>query len=160
MRESGLTLLEILVVMAILAIVLGIAFVDLRPLNNPIQNGFTQTLGFFQQVRSKAMATTSAYRVVVDANGTLQVGYARRCSDTVWTPDNQLAVANVQAGGARSALDLREQGLTFGPVNWQVCFNSRGLANFSQPGQTIRLQDNRGNTRQVEVMLGGGVRQP
>lgn len=148
MRQArGVTLLESLVVIAIIGILAGIAFINFRPLGNDLHNATTELAGYLRQVRARAMATTSAYRVVVVSNTELRVEHARACNDTTWLPEPRLS------------LQLRE-GVTMSGIpaagGQLVCFTSRGLtANNQNP--RITLRDRRANTRQVEVFVGGAV---
>lgn len=134
-----------LVMLAVVGIVLSIAFINLRPLNSPIQNSLSQTSGFLRQVRAKAMATTSAYRVRFSSSQQASTEYAVNCSSSNWTTDTQIK------------LELPTEVQLTSP-NWQnlsICFSSRGLVDASQ---TLTLRDDRGVSKQLELMLGGGVR--
>lgn len=146
MRSRALTLVEVLVVLGITAIVLTIGTINLRGLNNPLQNGTSQLEGFFKQTRAKAMATTSAYRVRAESPGRLVTEYAGNCNSVTWTADPRLTLElppGVRVSGTNT------------PVTWPVCFTSRGLAN---KNLIVTLSNTKNQTRQVEVMLGGGVR--
>lgn len=146
-RMRGLSIVELLIALSVLGIIFGIAAINLRPLSNDVANAATEAAGFFRQVRARAMATTSAYRVVVASNSELRAEYARACSDTAWLPEPRLS------------LQLRE-GVTMSGIpaagGQLICFTSRGLTADNQ-NPRITLRDRRGNTRQVEVYVGGAV---
>lgn len=146
MRNRAFTLVEALVVLGITGIVLAIGALNLRGLNNPLQNGAGQLEGFFKQARAKAMATTSAYRVRADSSSRLVTEYARNCNSTTWTVDPKL-VLELPTEVRVSATNT--------PTTWPVCFTSRGLAD---KNLIVTLSNTKNQTRQVEVMLGGGVR--
>lgn len=144
MRNRAFTLIEALVVLGITGIILAIGAINLRELNNPLQNGASQLEGFFKQARSKAMATTSAYRIHAESPSRLVAEYAANCNAAAWTADPKLTLEfaeGVKVSGTNSP--------------WPVCFTSRGLAN---KNLIVTLSDANNRTRQVEVMLGGGVR--
>ncbi len=144
-RTRGYTLLEMLVLLAVLGVVLSIAFINLRPLDSPIQNSLSLTSGFLRQVRAKAMATTSSYRVRFGSSQQATVEYAVSCGATTWTADSQVI------------LQLPSE-VQLNAPDWQtlvICFNARGLVD---AGKTLTLRDNRGTSKQLELMLGGGVR--
>lgn len=146
MRNRAFTLTEALVVLGITGIILTVGAINLRGLNNPLQDGASQLEGFFKQTRSKAMATTSAYQVRTESAGRLVAEYAANCNAATWTADPRLTLelpAGVKVSGTNS------------PVTWPVCFTSRGLAN---KNLIVTLSDAKNRTRQLEVMLGGGVR--
>lgn len=144
-QRQGLTLLEVLLVVAVVGIVLAIGAVSLRRLGDPLGAATSAVEGTFRQARAKAMSTTSAYRVSRSGPATLAVAYARTCSDSgAWTPDPRLATA-LEHGATLERPDAD------GVI---VCFDSRGIAD-ANPTVTVRGPD--GGTRDVEVLIGGAV---
>lgn len=157
MRGSGFSLVETLVVLAVIAIVSGIAFLDLRPLYDPLQDGLARTEGYLKKVRAKAMATTSAYRVVLVTDSgkpQLKASYAPRCDPNLTFTEDPRLVQDFPTG-VQVALS---------PPNAFICFTSRGTLSFrpNQSGFTgnpqINLRDGRGRSASLELLLGGGVR--
>lgn len=144
MRNRAFTLIEALVVLGITGIILAIGAINLRGLNNPLQNGASQLEGFFKQARSKAMATTSAYRIRAESASRLVAEYAANCDAAAWTADPRLTLEFAEG--------VKVSGTNY---PWPVCFTSRGLAD---KNLVVTLSDASNRTRQVEVMLGGGVR--
>lgn len=146
MRGSqALTLLEIILVVAVVGIVLAVGAVSLRGLGDPLGAAASSVEGTFKQLRAKAMSTTSAYRVSRASATGLRAEYAVSCSDsTGWTHDARLD----------ATLDNGVQ-LTVPATNGViVCFDARGLAS-SNP--TVTLTDAKGATASVEVFVGGAV---
>lgn len=131
--------------LAVLGVVLSIAFINLRPLDSPIQNGLSNTSGFLRQVRAKAMATTSAYRVRFTDAQNAYTEYANGCTASSWTRDDSV----------KFQLPLEVQLTSPDWHSLTICFNARGLAD---AGKTLTLQDSRGTSKSLELMLGGGVR--
>jgi prepilin-type N-terminal cleavage/methylation domain-containing protein len=146
--SKGLTLVEILVTLGVIAVALSIAALNLRPLGNDLQNATTEVASNLKQLRAKAMATTSAYRLVYRSATTLEAQWAKTCSATSWTTDARLKVELRE--GVR--FTTPSQSTTSGTS--LVCFNSRGQ---STQSLSLTLQDEKSRSRQVQVFLGGGV---
>lgn len=141
--ESGLGMVELLVVLFLIGILLSTAMSSLGALNNPLRNGAQQTMGFFKQVRSRAISTTKAYVVSAASPIRIQTHSGTSCS-TASTAETNLFI------------DL-PLGASFSNASWSTCFDPRGLAN-ANIVVTVR-DDKSGETRDVEVFLGGAVRE-
>ena len=128
--------------LAVLAILFGAFFVNLRPLYNPLEDAANRLEGFLKQTRAKAMATTSAYQVKIDGNR-LVAKRAKRCSDTTWKPDPRLTLELPH--GIEISSNPKDP----------LCFTSRGYA---VTPLTYVLTDGRGDSRTLQVYLGGAVR--
>ncbi|MDX2005675.1 MAG: prepilin-type N-terminal cleavage/methylation domain-containing protein [Meiothermus sp.] len=153
--RGGMTMLELLVVLGMLGIIFGIAFVNLRPLSNPLQNGVAQTSAFLRQVRTKAMSTTSAYRVYLLNNTTLVAEYAYNCAGAG-------AAVNPDPGPSGGAwrydrglrIELQDQVQFVGSSQALLCFSSRGQ---SDTALELSLRNPQSQTRTVRVLLAGGI---
>ncbi len=141
----GFTLIELLVAMGILAILLGIAAVSMRGLDNPLNDAVQQVSGSLKQSRLKAMSNTNAYRVKPASSTQLSVEYANNCAASTWT----------HATAFERSLP---EGIIFNSTAWSVCFNSRGLADSAINVVLVRQKDNK--QRSIQVLLGGAVVQP
>ena len=146
-KNRGFTLIELLVVLGVFGIVMGIAALNLRPLSGDLQAAANEVVGTFKQARARAMMTTTAHRVVPDASkDTLLVQSGPSCNtalpDSAWTTNQRLTRT------------LRE-GVKLNRVNWQVCYDSRGLA---QSAPAFRVVDKNSNALRIRVFLGGSVR--
>ena len=141
-KQAGSTLLEALVVLAIMGIALGIGAMYLRPIESPLKSGATLVEGLCRQARTSAIATTSAYRVRPGTAHMLLAEQAASCSETTWEVDN----------ASKTQLP---QGVSVKSTSWAVCFSSRGI---STDNQEIHLQHSQFGEIGVEVLLGGTTR--
>ncbi|WP_421684943.1 prepilin-type N-terminal cleavage/methylation domain-containing protein [Thermus thermophilus] len=149
-KSQGVTLLELLVTLAVLGIALTIAALNLRSLYDPLSDAVSRTEGYLKQVRAKAMATTSAYRVSVNGNR-LEAAYAGTCRSPSFTPDPALQMELPQ--GVSAALT---------PGGAALCFTSRGLLMLLNGGSytgepILTLRDTPGRSKALKLLLGGGV---
>ncbi len=146
--SRGLTIVELVIILAILGILISISAANLRPLGNDLENAVQETAAFFKYARIKAISTTSAYQVVFESNTKLKAEYALFCD----TPNDMIEDIRLQ-------LELREnitiKSEDFQPGDVLVCFNNRGTTNQTNP--TVILQDQYGNEKAVEVFVGGAV---
>jgi len=141
-KQSGASLIEILVVLAIVGIAATIMALNLRAAEAPLQTAARLTEGFILQARSTAIATTSAYRIVPDGSQRLVMEYAADCDDATWITEDH------------TVLELpRDVNLT--STAWSVCFTRRGLA---AANVFVTLTHPDLGTRRIEVLLGGGTR--
>jgi len=141
-RESGASLLELLVVMLLITVATGIAGVYLQPAAAPLDSSAVLLERMFTSARAKATATTSAYRIAPVGPSRIIADYAQSCSDEIWTFDTALE------------LDLPDD-VTLQDTSWSVCFSSRGAANANL---VVSLQHPYSGLEQVEVYTGGAAR--
>lgn len=140
--ESGFSILELLTVTSLGVILSGVAVLDLRKFDDPLQNSAAQISSLMKQARAQAISSTSAYTVHPTSANHLVSERGTSCSDASPVNDPHLAL-ELPSGAALS------------DTTWTVCFNSRGMPDGNID---IPLQDVGGESRTVEVLLGGAVR--
>lgn len=141
-NDSGMTLVEILAVLAIISLAVGVAVVQLRPLEAPLDTATSQVEGLCREARLSAIASTSAYRLSPDGHGGILAEHAASCSSTTWTLDSRMGLT-------------LPSGVSMTPSSWTACFSSRGI---SSTGLTIALAHSQYGTRSVEILVGGTTR--
>ena len=141
-KQSGFTVIELIVAMGIASIMMGIAVANLREFNDPLLDASQQLMGFVKQVRARAISSTQAYTIVPESSTSLKTYYGVNCESVDTTYDDSLVV-ELPAGA------------TLYDTTWSLCFNSRGLPDGNLE---IDLRDSHGLAKTVEVYLGGGVR--
>jgi hypothetical protein len=141
-RDRGSSLGELLVVLAIIGLSVGIAAMNLRPMETPLQTGAALLEAVFHQARLQAIATTSAFRVIPAGSSQLRAEYADSCMDTTWSPEPSLRVEF-------------PDGVSQSPTTWSVCFSSRGI---STNNVVVTLSHPQYGQRRIEVLLGGTTR--
>lgn len=146
-HSRGMSLVELLVILAILSIVVSIAIMNLRSFGNDLENAAQETSAFFKQARIRAINTTSAYRVVFESDTRLRAEYAVFCDDDEgWEHEPQLDLVLRE--------DVVMDDADFDAEEVLLCFNSRGIAN---EDTEVLLRDKQGREKIVEVYMGGGV---
>lgn len=140
--EYGFTIFELLVAVSIVAILMGIVIFDIRGLQRKSVDAGDLVKGFVKQVRTRAVSSTLAYKVLPSSTTQIIAQFATTCSAGSWSND-PLLILNIP-----DDVELTD-------TSWEVCFNSRGIANSNI---TIPLQDEEGETTTVEIMLGGSTR--
>ncbi len=139
--RSGFTLFELLFTVGLIGVLLGVAVTNLRSLDSAANTGAAEVLGFLRQVRARAMAATSAYKIAPSSAQVLAVYTASTCSSPM---------------ALESSLTLKlPLGASFTDTGWEVCFSSRG---FPDSSPTIDLQDTEGGIKTIQVFLGGAVK--
>ncbi|MFA5552002.1 MAG: hypothetical protein WDA03_10340 [Trueperaceae bacterium] len=123
---------------------------NLRPLNNEATNAANAVAAGLKQARARAMANTSAYRLVVAGSGSLIAEHAVSCTSTNWTPDSRYDVRL----DFEATLAAYVGGELVEPGEVAACFNSRG---FAQTSSEFNFTGRDGRTRQVELFVGGAV---
>ena len=143
-REGGFTLFEMLVVMAIAGILFGIGAITLSNLRNPAQEGQSLTSASLRTVRARAIASTSAYRMMVTADRLgLQADTGTDCNAVSWTRQPTYDVI------------LPDKAI-FQNTSWTVCFNARGTIALVPP-TPLAITDNRNHQFGIQMFLGGAI---
>lgn len=140
-RDLGFSLIELVVALAIVSIMLGIAGANLKEMVNPAQNASAEVAAFMKQARARAISTTSAYTVEASSPRQLIAKFGINCSDVNTTNDDTLIV------------NLPDD-VTLTSTTWSICFSSRGLADSNI---VVSLEDAYGSAESIEVYLGGAV---
>ena len=156
---GGFTLLELLMVLGVFGVIMSISALNLRGLEGNLTNASSELQGFLKQTRARAMATTSAYRVVFDSREGLSTQRANNCgaAESEWTTNER---TNFKVRERILLQRYAGRGEDGEVVHWQngdtvVCFTSRGLAADSL---LLVLRDRDKGTRTVlEVLRGGAV---
>ncbi len=143
--RRGVTLIDVILILVIVGTLTTLSVPAFRSLSNDLRSAVTETAAFVAQARSQAMSTSSAVRIRVVSDQELIGERSRDCGGT---------------GGwevaARVRLEYREGLRLSGPETDSVllCFDSRGV---SDTNPTFLLTDRDGRSREIEVLLGGGV---
>lgn len=157
--KQGFTLIELLIILAIIGILAGIVFGSIRGLGDPVGNAAESIEAYLRQTRTQAMATTTAYRVVLTDDHSFSLERANTCNapEADWSDEN---LPNWAAFTLSRRLQEAEiSNLTTGEAF--VCYNSRGMAEPLQGGvlPEITLTSSRnGRSARVQMAVGGGVR--
>ena len=141
-KERGASLIEVLGLLALIAVALGAIAMKMQTLGSPLDTSTSLLEGVFREARLNAIATMSAYRVSPSSTTRLKGEKGSTCSATTWTVDNSMRT------------DL-STGVTQSPTNWSVCFNSRGI---STANVIVTLTHPKYGSRRVEVLVGGTSR--
>jgi prepilin-type N-terminal cleavage/methylation domain-containing protein len=142
MRRAGLTLIEVLLVLAIIGTVAGIGILSLRNyLNNQtLQQAALETAGLLSRVAGRANNESQAYSIqVTPGSGTL-----------TWQPDSDTANARLVTTGLPSGVTV--QGVV-GDGSNQIRYTGRGLP-LQQYELTLAYK---GLTRRVILLATGKV---
>jgi prepilin-type N-terminal cleavage/methylation domain-containing protein len=142
MRRAGLTLIEVLLVLAIIGTVAGIGILSLRNyLNNQaLQQAALETAGLLSRVGGRAINESQAYHIHVTlGSGTL-----------TWHPDSDTANARLVTTGLPSGVTV--QGVVGDGTN-EIRYTGRGLP-LQQYELTLAYK---GLTRRVILLATGKV---
>ncbi len=138
--EKGFSVLEVMVSVAMLSVLSGMALFQMKDTIKPAQNAASQIVAEVKQARAKALATTYAYRLRATSSTQIVAEYATNCSAAAFTADSALT------------LNL-PKGVTMSSTAWTVCFSSRGTSTTSA---NITVTDSQ-MSRTVQIAMGGGV---
>ncbi len=164
--NDGFTLVEMIGVILLAGILMTVAVPSFLSLNKPLRDGVSQFTSHVNLVRSKAMASSKAYRIkpkypspsqypksipnqfIVEYASNCQVaegagGWARAAQFDLDLPEN-MGITN----NASMTLPLPTSGSeTIQPANnldWEICFDSRGT--IAQPSvKDLIFRDYQGN---------------
>lgn len=180
---QGFTLLELLIILALVGIMVAIAAPNISFGVNPLVDVTNRVAGNFKLVRAKAMSQTSAYRISPNSAtdfSTLKVEKAKSCYETNatnWTQDPSFTqedlslneVADVKGISKNTVIQIKSataNGTTVTPAtNWTLCYNSQGVSSVSYNSQGVSsvnllliLRNTKTNQeKKIEIFAGGGV---
>lgn len=139
---NGFTLIELLVVLAIIGILAALTL-NMWPFERQAANDAQALAATLKAARSKAMSQTGAVRVTYDrATRRFLTSEASRCNSTTWKAFEA------------STFTLQPKVNVTVPDPWNVCFNSRGLADKTT---NLVFGDTKNRTYTIRVFLGGAV---
>ena len=142
--DLGASLLELLTAVALFVILSEVVVSNIKQLHNPLADAGFEVSHFLRLARARAISQTLAIEVWPASATQLTSTSRSSCTDET---DSDAPVEDL-------VLDLPD-GTSFSDTDWSVCFTQRGLA---YEHTTFELQGGRGNSKTVEVALGGGVR--
>ncbi|TVR67197.1 MAG: hypothetical protein EA422_00630 [Gemmatimonadales bacterium] len=143
--RGGVTLIDVILILVIVGTLTTLSVPAFRALSNDLRSAVTETAGLVAQARSQAMSTSSSVRIRVVSDHVLMGERSRDCGGTGgWEVDGRVRLEFREG--------LRLSGLEADSV--LLCFNSRGV---SDANPTFLLTDRDGRSREIEVLLGGGI---
>lgn len=165
-RNAGLSIIEIIVVLALTALLATLAAPAITFGNRPLRDSSNRIAASFKWARAQAMASTSAVRIRPISTTEFVMERAARCTEADpanWTiisdqveKDGQMVYEDLSFDTPALLTAAQVNGSTATPAtNWNLCFNSRGIAD-----QTVVLtmQDPQASEqRTMTIFLGGTV---
>ncbi len=169
--HKGFTMIEIMIVLALAAIMTAMSAPYISFGNNPLQDNTNRIASKLKLVRSKAISQTSAYRVTQISPAQLKVEHSisgKNCLDednnAAWVKDPSFTeedlslneASDIQGINKNTAITIVAANTINGSslTNWKLCYDSRGTAN---KNLFFTLTDTNNKKRQIEVFSGGGV---
>jgi len=163
--NEGMSLIEILVVVALTALLAAFAAPAITFGTNPLKDSSNRIAASFKWARAQAMASTSAVRIRPISNTQFVMERATRCSETTaanWTiisdrvqKDGQWVYEDLSIDSPAELIDAEEDGVSVDLTDWDICFNSRGTADKTLD---LTFEDmNTNQTRAMKIFFGGAV---
>lgn len=154
--QSGFTLLELLVIMAILGILFALGGYSYLSTRNPPRDAARTVHAALLTLRSQAMSNTQARRILLVNDQQLVLQSALRCSETDQSKWTQIGIVPLDPGPrplTLSTLKTPEDLVT--PDTYRVsCFTSRGL---TDKAGFLGISDGK-RAYLISIALGGGVK--
>ncbi len=168
--NAGMSLIEIMVVIALTALLAALAAPAVTFGNNPLRDSSNRIAASFKWARARAMAETSAVRIRPISNTEFVMERAARCTEADpanWTVISDRVEKDGQLVNEDLSLDNPAQLIaatatingttTNSTANWNLCFNSRGTVHQNQ-NLVLTFRDMDANKqRTMEVFPGGAV---
>jgi prepilin-type N-terminal cleavage/methylation domain-containing protein len=142
-HSHGFSLVELLVVIALIGILSTVGILGLQGLNNPLNNEISRMNQYLRQVRSRAILSTSAIKLELKASSTTELlaKRARSCN----------AAAGIWEDVTALNITL-EPGVTFGTVG-SLCFEPRGTTSGAAAIELVYRE----KSRWLDVYTAGSV---
>lgn len=150
---QGFTLLELLVITAILGILFGLGIYSFSNLRNPARDTARTVHSAMFQLRSSAVTNTQARRMVLIDSKTLSLQSALSCAETDQSKWTEYGTVELPSPMNSKPVTLTNDVTPTPTPNVIVCFTPRGQA--SAAG-SLKITDTRA-TYTVKVALAGGV---
>jgi Tfp pilus assembly protein FimT len=141
-NQLGFSMIELMFVVMFGSIMMGIAGLNFMNLNNSLHVTANNFSGYILKSRSKAISSTYSYRIKPTTASKVEVYYGKSCNIELNTKDERMTY-------------YFPEGVYLESLEWSVCFSPRGL---SYDSEEIKLKDDDGDSRTIQVALGGGVR--
>lgn len=139
-NEAGFTLSDMLIALGLMAVLSSMAISNIKQLENPLTDASYQVSRFVRLVRSRAISQTIV--IVIQPSSTTQiVSFSSDDCDGTLTSISDLSLT-------------LPNGSSLTDTDWSACLNQRGL---SDTNLTFDIRDEEGDTRTIELALGGGV---
>ena len=140
--ERGFTLGNLVITLSLMGILSAIAISNITEVNDPLVDATFQINHFLKKARAEAISDTQAVRISPVSSSRIEAQSSDgTCEDTMAAKNNLF-------------LDLPD-GASFSSTIWHVCFSQRGLANAYL---IFDIENEEGDTKTIEVAIGGGVR--
>lgn len=147
--SQGFTLLELLVVMAVVGILVGIAATNFANLRQPADEAARGVSVLLKTARARAIASTAAVRIQRDA-GSRAYAFAEApsCTATTWT-----------TRPAQQYLLPDDVTITSPTKAWKACFNSRGTIDVPTGAtlDAVTFTDRKARKRTLTLYAGGAA---
>lgn len=140
-KNSGITLLEVLVVFSVIGILLGVALYGIQGTKNPLSNAVFSIEQFIRLARAKAISGTQSVKISPASDTTLQASAGKSCTGELTDLSNL-------------RLTLPKE-TALGDTSWSICFNARGIADTSISFTVVGPNS---SIKTVNIALGGGVK--
>ena len=140
MAERAYSVTDLIVALAMIAILGAMAVPDFKTFSEPLPDAKTELLVHLKMVRAKAIEKKTPYSIFPGNESTLRV------------------ITNAVCGGAATGSDttldfILPKGVKFAHTNWALCYTSKGIPTVNL---VIELVDNEGLTTTIEQFLGIG----
>lgn len=139
--ESGMSLVELMVVVAVSSLLIASGVSNLKELESPLNDASFATVHYLKLARATAISRTKAVVVTRSSSSRLTSAEADNCASSQTDIDSLI-------------LDL-PGGATFTSSGWTICFTQRGFAESAVSFPITAGSD----SKTIQIALGGGIRE-